>query len=85
MYDNYNYPPGADTPEAPWNQMPDDEFTRTVSVSMSFDYTITLPEDADEEWIKESIEEEVREIVKKLSRETRIDNFGIDEVEVIDE
>jgi len=21
MYDNYNYPPGADTPEAPWNQV----------------------------------------------------------------
>lgn len=20
MYDNYNYPPGADTPDAPWNQ-----------------------------------------------------------------
>lgn len=20
MYDNYNYPPGADTPSAPWNQ-----------------------------------------------------------------
>lgn len=21
MYDNYNYPPGADTPDAPWNQV----------------------------------------------------------------
>ena len=23
MYDNYNYPPGADTPDAPWNQPAD--------------------------------------------------------------
>lgn len=23
MYDNYNYPPGADTPDAPWNQPSD--------------------------------------------------------------
>jgi hypothetical protein len=21
MYDNYNYPPGADTPDAPWNDV----------------------------------------------------------------
>ena len=25
MYDNYNYPPGADTPSAPWNQPGDPE------------------------------------------------------------
>lgn len=24
MYDNYNYPPGADTPDAPWNQVEPD-------------------------------------------------------------
>ena len=37
MYDNYNYPPGADTPDAPWNQpdIPEREFDVTVSMSLS--------------------------------------------------
>ena len=37
MYDNYNYPPGADTPDAPWNQedVPEREFDVTISMSLS--------------------------------------------------
>ena len=37
MYDNYNYPPGADTPDAPWNQpdIPEKEFDVTISMSLS--------------------------------------------------
>ena len=37
MYDNYNYPPGADTPDAPWNQpdIPEREFDVTISMSLS--------------------------------------------------
>ena len=37
MYDNYNYPPGADTPDAPWNEVevPDMEFDVTISMSLS--------------------------------------------------
>ena len=37
MYDNYNYPPGADTPDAPWNQpdIPEREFDVTISISLS--------------------------------------------------
>lgn len=35
--DNYNYPVGSDTPEAPWNQkeLPEREIEVTVSVTMS--------------------------------------------------
>lgn len=37
MYDNYNYPVGADTPDAPWNQVdpPEKEIEVTVSVTLS--------------------------------------------------
>ena len=54
MYDNYNYPPGADTPEAPWNQedIPEAEFdvficqtlSKTVTVTTN-DYVPVLDED----------------------------------------
>lgn len=34
MYDNYNYPPGADTPDAPWNQPSEpDPITLDVTVN----------------------------------------------------
>ena len=37
MYDNYNYPLGADNPDAPWNQgeNPKREIEVTVSVTLS--------------------------------------------------
>lgn len=37
MYDNYNYPLGADNPDAPWNQKenPKREIEVTVSVTLS--------------------------------------------------
>ena len=36
MYDNYNYPPGADTPDAPWNQCDPDpkEFDCDIAVTI---------------------------------------------------
>lgn len=37
MYDNYNYPAGADTPDAPWNQVdvPEKEFEVTCCQTLS--------------------------------------------------
>lgn len=37
MYDNYNYPPGADTPDAPWNEVeiPEIEVRCEVSVTLT--------------------------------------------------
>jgi len=32
MYDNYNYPEGSDTPDAPWNQIDPPELEVTVNV-----------------------------------------------------
>ena len=34
MYDNYNYPPGADTPDAPWNQIDTPEIEKECSATV---------------------------------------------------
>ena len=42
MYDNYNYPPGADTPDAPWNQVdpPEREFDCEAIMNLSRSATV---------------------------------------------
>jgi hypothetical protein len=42
MYDNYNYPAGADNEQAPWNQVeiPEQEFDVTISQTLSKDTTV---------------------------------------------
>ena len=43
MYDNYNYPCGADTPDAPWNEqrVPERDFDLNVVVTLSKTVGIT--------------------------------------------
>ena len=43
MYNNYDYPIGADTPDAPWNEKdpPEKLFGITVSCSLSKDVDVT--------------------------------------------
>lgn len=43
MYDDYNYPAGADTPDAPWNEtsVPEREFDVEVSFVMRKVVTVT--------------------------------------------
>lgn len=43
MYDNYNYPAGSDTPDAPWNEptTPDMDFEVTCSQTLSRTVTVT--------------------------------------------
>lgn len=43
MYDNYNYPPGADSPDAPWNQedILEKEFEVTISQTLSKSTTVS--------------------------------------------
>lgn len=43
MYNNYDYPAGADTPDAPWNEpvIPERDFDVTCSQSLSKTVTIT--------------------------------------------
>lgn len=42
MYDNYNYPPGADGPDAPWNQSDPEPIDVDVTISQSLSKTVTL-------------------------------------------
>ena len=42
MYDNYNYPAGADTPDAPWNQSDPEEKEFDVTCSQSLSKTATV-------------------------------------------
>ena len=55
-----NAPLGADTPDAPWNQSLDVKHRRFVSVTISYYDEVELPPDAEEEQIKEALEEKVR-------------------------
>jgi len=41
--DNYNYPLGADTPDAPWNQCDPDPIDIEVEVIETYTKTITVP------------------------------------------
>ena len=43
MYDNYNYPPGADTPDAPWNRIdpPEKEYDCSATVVLNKDTLVT--------------------------------------------
>lgn len=42
MYDNYNYPPGADGPDAPWNQADNPEMEIEVTVSVTLSKTVKI-------------------------------------------
>jgi hypothetical protein len=46
MYDNYNYPPGADNESAPWNEveMPECDFTIRASITLEKECDITTNE-----------------------------------------
>ena len=58
---NYDYPLGSDTPNAPWNQSLDVKHKRFVSVTISYYDEVELPPDAEEEQINEAFEEKVRQ------------------------
>ena len=81
-----NYPPGAaNDPNAPYNQDPGQEYTRTVSLTVSFDFTTEGPSGADDDTVAEWIDDEVRDILKHSKLKEVSEDFGIDELEVIDE
>ena len=77
-----NYPPGAaNDPNAPYNQVSDIEYTKTVSVVLSFDITVEGPPGADDSILEDWIYDEIKDVAKKRSD---IDNFSIDELEIIE-
>lgn len=42
MHDNYNYPEGADTLDAPWNEQPNDPKKIYVTVSVTLSKTVPI-------------------------------------------
>ena len=54
MYDNYNYPPGADGPDAPWNQV--DLEPREIEVTVSITLSKTVKVEVDDYSIEDDDE-----------------------------
>lgn len=74
-----NAPLGADEDSrAPWNQPLDVKYRRFVSVTISYYEEVELPPDAEEENIREALEQKVKDadFPKK---------FDIDEIVILDE
>lgn len=74
---NYDYPVGADSSSAPWNEeiIPHKRF---VSMSISFEYTVEGPRDMPEEYIEELIKE-------NLYHTSIPEGFNIDEITVVND
>lgn len=75
---NYDYPLGSDTPDAPWNTPLDVKYKRFVSVTISYYDEVELPPDAEEEQIKEALEGKVR-------RQDFPKKVDFDEIVILDE
>ena len=80
-----NYPIGAkDNPLAPYNEPLDVEHQRYVSVTISFVLSENASPDAFEDIINSLIEEKARDIVKKSSL-SKLKEFNIDEIAIIND
>ena len=64
MYDNYNYPPGADTPDAPWNRQDIPE------INVDCDMTVVL--------VKSAVPVVTDQYTKDESGYTEITDGGLD-------
>ena len=64
MYDNYNYPPGADTPDAPWNRQDIPE------INVDCDMTVIL--------VKPAVPVVTDQYTKDESGYTEITDGGLD-------
>ena len=73
---NYDYPVGSDTPDAPWNQPLDVKHKRFVSVTISYYDEVELPPDAEEKQIEEVLRQ-------KVSDGNFPKNFDIDELVIL--
>ena len=80
-----NYPIGAkDNPSAPYNEPLDVEHERFVSVTISFVLSESASPDTFEDTFDSIIEEKARDIVKKSSL-SKLKEFNIDEVSIIND
>lgn len=92
---NYNYPTGADTKNAPWNQeeLPEREVEVLISITLSKSVKIEvtdykIDEDADEDGHYESVDfsdcDLKRAVEEQISLpQDSVEGWNVDEMEVI--
>lgn len=91
--DNYNYPMGADTPEAPWNQV--DPEPRTIEVTVSMTVSKTVKIDVDDYAIEKCEEDgneyydysycDLKGAVKEQITLPELKDWVVDDFEVVSE
>ena len=90
MYNNYDYPCGADNPRAPWNEveLPPKDVEVTVSVTLSKTVKITVDDyQIDEEGYCDFSECDLHKAVKEQIKlpQQLCEDWEIDEFEIIKE
>ena len=97
MYDNYNYPAGADNPSAPWNQpIPEPiEIPITISICMSKEIYVQTQNyeecerDENGNWIsyrgldEDDLIEKAQEEYDSFIKKLEKDDWIVDDLEVI--
>lgn len=88
--DNYNYPWGADTPDAPWNQSEQEpkEVNVTVSITLSKQVTIEVNdykeyEDQDEDGIYTTVDFSDCDLKEAVKRQVYLPHEAHEHINVI--
>ena len=84
--DNYNYPIGADNPDAPWNEVELPAIDTEVTVSITISKTIKVPVvdyTLDEEGNIDFSECDLKKAVEENIRLPNINGWDLDNFEVV--
>ena len=86
--DNYNYPIGADNPDAPWNEVELPTINTEVTVSITISKTIKVPVvdyTLDEEGYPDLSNCDLKQAVSNSGELPNLKDWSIDEFEIIQE
>ena len=86
--DNYNYPIGADNPDAPWNEVELPAIDTEVTVSITISKTIKVPVidyTIDEEGYPDLSNCDLKQAVSNSGKLPNLKDWNIDEFEIVQE
>ena len=86
--DNYNFPIGADNPDAPWNEVELPTINTEVTVSITISKTIKVPVidyTIDEEGYPDLSNYDLKQAVSNSGKLPNLKDWNIDEFEIIQE
>ena len=86
--DNYNFPIGADNPDAPWNEIELPAIDTEVTVSITISKTIKVPVidyTLDEEGYPDFSNCDLKKAVSNSGKLPNLEDWNIDEFEIIQE